>query len=443
MSSNKSQDVLITFFSKVILLPLSIISSVIIARVLGPEGKGTIDWMIMLSSLSASFSSLAIGGGIIYLTRSEGWNLSKIISTSLIIAFIFGASSACLMGGLIKFNVIPRHEAKFLSILLILILIPISLGVQYLRSSLVAIDRFNEYNVISIIGGIFPPILTLLFVGFFDLGVSGAIAAFLFGQFAILILCLVILWISGYPPGTPDFSFLRPVLSYGVKSHIGTIIQKLNLRLDHLVLGFLFTSSVFGWYSLAIRLVEFLNWIPDSIGLVLFPTVASMDNEKAAETTAKLMRIDFLIVAVSGTLLAFISKPLIIILYGREFLPSFTPLLVSIPGAIALSVVKIITKYFAGIGKPEISTICTMAGFVSGGVAIYPFTKLWGMVGAALASNIGYFTFGFSCLFFFIKLSKMKPIEMITPKISDLVYLFDRITSIPVFQHLPFSMNKK
>jgi O-antigen/teichoic acid export membrane protein len=221
---------------------------------------------------------------------------------------------------------------------------------------------------------------------------------------------------------------------------LGTIVQKLNLRLDQVMLGFLFSSNMFGWYSLAIKLVEMLNWIPDSIGLVLFPSVAGRDGEEAARITAWLMRLDLLIVSLGGVALAVLARPAIVLLYGREFLPSVAPLLVSIPGIILLSVVKVVTKYFAGQGKPEISTTCTAIGFVAGGAVLYPLTLKWGMVGAAIASDVGYAAFAVSAVCWFSRMSGLPLAQCLIPRFSDVRQLLDRLSDLPVLSRIKLHM---
>lgn len=417
---SNTSGVLITFFSRWIMLPLSLVSAAVVARVLGPEGQGIIAWIIMVPTLTASVSSMGIGSAIKYLTRAKHWPLSQVITTVLILAFLMGGIASVVLGILFMTGILTDKGVSTAIFIIILSFVPVQITILYLNASLLAIKYFKQYNALSLAAHFFSPLLTILFVGFFGWGVLGASLAIFFWMCMSVIIGLMILWRAGYKPARPSLAFIRPAFHYGLRSHIGTVMQKLNLRLDQLVLGFAFSSSMLGWYSLAVKLVELLNTIPNSIGDVLFPSVAGADREWAARTTAWLLRVTFLTLVLGSLILAFLARPFIVLVFGPEFEPSVIPLIVSLPGAVLLGLTKVATKYIDGTGRPEISSACTAVGLVVGGVALVPLTLKWGLIGTAIASDLGYAALGIGVIWRFTKLTGLPVSSCLIPRWSDI-----------------------
>lgn len=417
---SNTSGVLITFLSRWIMLPLSLVSAAVVARVLGPEGQGIIAWVIMVPTLTASVSSMGIGGAIKYLTRAKHWPLSQVITTTLILAFLLGGLGSVVLGILFLSGFLTDKGVSTTIFFLILSFVPVQIAVLYLNASLLAIKYFRQYNALSLAAHFFSPALTILFVGVFGWGVLGAASAIFLWMCMSVVLGLMILWRAGYKPARPSLAFIRAAFHYGLRSHIGTVMQKLNLRLDQLVLGFAFSSSMLGWYSLAIKLVELLNTIPNSIGDVLFPSVAGADREWAVRTTAWLLRVTLLTLVLASLILAFLARPFIVLVFGKEFEPSVIPLIVSLPGAILLGLTKVATKYIDGTGRPEISSACTAVGLVVGGAALVPLTLQWGLVGTAIASDLGYAALGIGVIWRFTKLTGLSLKSCLIPQWSDI-----------------------
>ena len=61
-----TKDVTITFFSRIAMFVIGISNSILIARVLGPEGKGVIAIVFLLPSMIAAMGSLGIGAAHIF-----------------------------------------------------------------------------------------------------------------------------------------------------------------------------------------------------------------------------------------------------------------------------------------------------------------------------------------------------------------------------------------
>jgi len=74
--------------TKLILFPLGLISSVLIARMLGVEGKGVYSYVILLSSLFIPILTFGYGAGIIYQIGTKAFDVKGATLTNTIVSLL-------------------------------------------------------------------------------------------------------------------------------------------------------------------------------------------------------------------------------------------------------------------------------------------------------------------------------------------------------------------
>ena len=114
------------------------------------------------------------------------------------------------------------------------------------------------------------------------------------------------------------------------------------------------------------------------------------------------------------------SKLIIKIFFGSEFLPSLRPLLLLLPGIIALAGSKTLTADLAGRGKPQIGTIAAFTSLaINVPLNLYLIPK-WGISGAAFASSAAYIAANIVIIAAFVKTSKKSWFDILIIKKIDL-----------------------
>ncbi len=415
----KTRSVLITLAARWLAMPLSIVSGAVIARLLGPEGRGLVAWVILVPSFAASLSSLGLASSVTYLSRTGTCSLSAVTSTAVLGALALGTSASALVAGLLWLGWLPDNGASPAVTGMMLASVPMILASLFLRGALVTNDQFGSYNTLMVLGGVMPPIASILLVAGLGLGVFGAVLAVVTWQALDVLASTVVLRRGGVSIFQPDPSIVRPALQYGLRSHVGSIAQKLNLRLDQFLLGAVFSVSSLGLYTVAVRLAGLLSLLPDAIGVVLFPSIAGANRDWAAQTTAWLLRLTLVAGLLMASVLALTAEFLIVLIYGEAFRASVAPFLVALPGTLFLSLAKVATKFIDGTGRPEISSGCTTAGLVVGGLCLVPFTQTWGLAGAAAAAGLGYATLGLGAILAFRYLADLSVLDCLLPRTQD------------------------
>ena len=419
-----SKNAAITFSSGIVIFIIGLITSIIIARVLGPEGQGIYSLILLFPTIILLVGSLGIEAANVYFTGSKKYEIKDILSNSLLIGIILGAALIFLFFMIFQLNIfqdfIHSNNIKPIYLWLIVLTIPASLIFGFIRSTFLGQEKIVLYNKLNILQ------TSLQFLGVFVLlillkqGVFGAVLSYLITTFIILL--IVILLIAKITKLSLKFNkkLSKDAIKYGVKCYFGNIAQFLNYRLDMFLVAIFLNTTAVGFYGLAVGIAEKLWMLPGAISTVLFPRISSLNDEKANDLTPKVARNTFFITFMLSLVLLVISTPVIRILFGSAFLPSVVPLLILLPGIIALAGAKTLTADLAGRGKPQYGTY---AAFISLGVTIPLDIWLipkWGISGAAFASSVAYSLTTIIIIIAFSKVSKKPWTEICFIKIQDL-----------------------
>jgi len=181
-----------------------------------------------------------------------------------------------------------------------------------------------------------------------------------------------------------------------------------------------------GLYSLASTFGDIFFILPFSIVTVMFPKINVEDKSKK-ESVAKYSRLSLISVLMLalGTLL--FIRLFIGLLYGQEFLPSVQPILLLLPGLIALSTATVLSQYFLSVGYPFKLTICWFLATILNIILNFIYIPQYGMIAAAITSTICYLlVFGFH-YYFFHKKTKMGFYDIFMPRKDEVMNIIERV----------------
>lgn len=413
-----------TFSTQILIFLLGFGSSILLARALGPEGRGAFALLITTLSVITTFGNLGLHISNVYYGASEHTTVADLTRNSLTIAVFVGI--VLVIGG-IGLSYVPSVknflEANLVAqpmLWLVLCLVPFSLLSSYLASILLGRGYVHRYNMANIVQPALQLVFLVLVLIVFQQGLVGSIAAYILATLGSTV--IVIFWVCQLAPVKfgLERELLRKSLIYGIKANIGHIAQLLNYRLDMFLVAYFLGPAAVGFYAIAVGLAEKLWMIPSAIGTVLFPKVSAVGELKANALTPNVTRHAAFLVTLLALGLAFLAQPLIVGVYGSEFAPSVLPFLFLLPGVIALSVGKVLANDLAGRGKPE---YWTMGAWVSLSMTLVLDLVLiprWGLVGAAIASSLAYGLLSLIVLAAFKRMTGISLRDLFTVKNTDI-----------------------
>lgn len=395
--------------SQIVSIIASFLIGIIIARKLGPEGKGTIRLLTLLPSMIASFGTLGVNISTPYFLSKKKWTNQIIISNAIFVSLILSV---------IVLVVYPFVIPKFFSSLKITLpywikfityfMVPIYLFWGYIFSFLQGLHHFITISIMDIQRTILSLIFITVFLLILNLGTISVVMVYIFVSLGPLILGIYKVKKLTDAHLYPQYNkiVLKETLTFGIKGHLANIAQYLNYRLDFFIVAYLLNSKEVGIYSVAVTLGEFIWYIPKAIHLILFPQVASKNRDESKKMTIKIIKYASIFIIGGAIILFFIGKNLILFLYGKEFIASVKPLILLLPGITCFAFCSIIAAYIAGRGKIEYNTIGSFVSLIATVILDIILIPKIGICGAAIASSCSYIIATLIAIFYYNRIGK-------------------------------------
>ena len=188
-----------------------------------------------------------------------------------------------------------------------------------------------------------------------------------------------------------DLRGSRPLLASGLRAHSGTVIQSMSYRVDYFIVAALLGTSDLGIYSVAVMLAQLLWFFPDALGMTLLQRVSLLGGDRSALEV--LRRASYRALLAMGSLaltLAATAWLIVPIVFGDGFGAAYVPLLILLPGTIALGLWKLGVNYLFAQGHDFSKTRgAAVAAATAVGLDFLLIPEM-GVNGAALAATIAY-----------------------------------------------------
>ncbi len=395
--------------------------SVVVARALGPSGKGIYSLIFLVPSLLALVGGLGIDIANVYFGGKKKCGWADLASNSLVSALVLGILLAIAF--LVYFLVfhpsfLKDIEPRYMSIAVLVV--PFSLLATYFGSILLGQGRIGQYNILqvapSLLSLVLVPILLLVFKGgVFSLIVAGVSTTLIVAIFSILLVrgAIKVAW-SFHP------RLFKDSLRFGVQGYLSNVIQFLNYRGNMFIIAYFMSVTFVGYYSIAVAMAESLWYFPNAVGTIIFARTPGLSADEANRSTPRICRNTFFITILAALALFGLSKYIIILFFGFTFLPALKPLWVLLPGIVALTIWKVLANEMAGRGKPLINAIGAGVSLAVNIPLNFWLIPEMGISGAALASTISYTVSAIVTLIVFLKVSRNNWLDTVILKRQDL-----------------------
>ncbi len=405
---------------------------VLIARAYGPQGNGLYSVALLLPAMLALLLALGIGAANVYYLASRRYSLRAVTSTTLrlwAVLALIGLAGGLLVVRFYADRLFPDVPA--LTLYITLLAFPPMLFVTLVGSLFQGVEDFSSFNLSLSL----QPALSLLGIVFCVLAgfsASHAVGAYVVGSGGA---SLALAWrLHGKLATAPGEGPVRPypvseALSYGVRSHLGSILAFLNLRIDLFLLNF-FTSPVLaGIYVVALQLAERIWMLSQAVTTVLLPRLSSLakDGTRSMALLALASRMTLLATLLMTVVAAAIGMKLITWLFGVSYQSAYIPFLIMLPGILAGSCVRILAAEFSSRGRPELNTYLAFVVVAVGVLCNIVLIPRHGAVGAALSSSIAYVVSLLIRLVMYRRFVGQSALNLLVPKYSDVAALLGHL----------------
>lgn len=368
------------------------VASILIARALGPEGRGLYAFPIAFLGIVMAVSNVGLEHANVFLA-GQGVSLRRLWSDGTLAAVLIGALVWALIAGLYAGagkGLFAGLPAAWIAVSIVQV--PLLLQTLYWSNLLQLNGRLRSavrasvasVAVHAVLCGILyvSHALTPFRVLLLTLAANGTTWGLL------LLLCARTRLIGA----APEWSSLRRGVLFGLKAHIGLIFFFLALRVDQVLVQRMLGFHELGLYSLAVTLAELIWLLSDPFAASLLPhqvRATRGDERGLGYATA---RMSLMVAAVAGAV-AWIAAPHAIrVLYGVKFEGSVWPFRLLLPGVVALAALRPLAAILLKEGRPWLLSGLGLLSLVLNLIANLMLLPAIGIAGASLASTIAYLT---------------------------------------------------
>ncbi len=420
---NLKKNIIISSIFRVLVMFLAFLTGWISARFLGVELKGQYGYLITISSFAWLILDLGIHKTYPFLLRKEAqqanilftWSILQFVCELVLISAL-GLGFMPLISKLLKFDFTPQI------VLLVAAVIALTKLNMHMQMYYLGQDKVKQNSYYQTLNSLIMFIALIL--GYFVFRISNrliyVLMAYNLAMLASVIAFIHPMLFSRFWKGF-DLSYIFKSYKLGWRVFLSSLFITLLIRFDMMLIRRFLHFEDLGIYAVASNIVEMLQIASNLVGSLLLVKLSDMDDQGQSWETLKGVFLFFgglLLLANLG--FALVGKPLIGIMYGKEFIPVYNVYLWLIPASFGLSFGSLFNTYLWSKGFPWISVLLPALALILNIVLDIILIPIMGIKGAALATSIGYMSWFVAILIYENHQSRGEFLRYIKPQRSDL-----------------------
>lgn len=398
-----------------------LLTSILVAQVLGPAGRGAVALISVVDEVSTALLTTGIPIAAGYHAKVGLDSDRALINAALragALLLPLTAGVALLVGVLGLTSLEPA--ALWLTVLLIgwtgLVDLPSLTAANIIRAH-------RELRHLAIYQASFYS-LTLIVVALCavlgGLSVAWVAAAFVVGRIATGAYGLAK---TAWPSLRPS-ARLGPLVRYGLRAAPGNVGTLLNNKLDQLIIAPMISLGDLGLYAVAAGTSFAPAVLPMSMAAGAFAMVEKDAHLGRQASAATAIRRGLLVSAMAAAALALVAPIVVPLVYGSAFAGAVVPTIILLGGSVAWGGQLVAVQCANALGRPGYSSIGEMVGLPLTVVGLVIFVPLYGIIGAAVVSLAAYVT----RLAVTLLLLRREGVRHVIPGRDDLAWLWRRST---------------
>ncbi len=394
-SSPRSQPsalrhILQTLGTQVLVLLLGVIGGVLVARILGPSGRGRYALLMMIPNLAFTFGNLGFGSAGTYFLNRGSIARGQVVGSLYAIGIALALLSAAVVLVIHPQRISVWQDLPTLQILIAILTTPFLFLLNFSSRVLLGTGSIGKMNIGRLLQAGSRVVVVVALVGILSYGVTGAMVAFALSTAIGAAYSASVGLKSVGRPIKFSSRFLTHGLSYGLPSFLILLANYLNHNFDVLMVKHYLDNTNVGLYTLVVAWVERLFYLPQSVGAVIFQRVASDEKSGSRALVMKSGRHSLALVVLGALVLSLCGPVLVVGLYGAEFRGSIPALYCLLPAIVMLSLYQVYAVALAADGHPRVGAIASALSFAINFALNTVLIPRMGIVGAGLATTVSY-----------------------------------------------------
>jgi O-antigen/teichoic acid export membrane protein len=399
---------------------LGFVTSVLIARALGPSGRGEYYLPVTAGLTAMTIMHVSLESANTFFFAERRLSLSRLAGNAGALALALGPVG---VGLLFAFYALTRNSVftgvEPSEFAIAAAVLPFQLHLLWLGGILQLGKRLSRAQKALGAGAVVQLVLVGGLYAADELTVTAVLIAY---AASIAVPWAIQLWLArGVVRVGPlfDWTLTRPILAFALKLHVGMVFWFLLLRADVFLVGYYLDSAAVGVYSLAVIFAELGLTLTAPLAMAALPYQSEAELGPAANLSFRVARVNALIalgLAVAFTATLWLAIPL---LYGSEFEDAYPALVLLVPGIVALALARPLGSWLVRQDRPWTMASLAFGAFAMNLALNAVLVPDIGINGASLASTISYVVFAGGFALWALRASGLSMREGLMPRRSD------------------------
>ena len=371
-------------------LACGVITGILAARLLLPEGRGALAAIMFWPGLFWSIGLLSLREAVVHRIAQSKDERPTIIASGLHLTLALAAVTAASTVLLLPYLLGAERQAFWLIAQIYAVtIIPITSLIGTLRGIDQGELRLFRYNLWGLIAPLvhLSGLLALWALG--RVSVVTALAAFWTGH------CLCALALLAFRArvlcARPSWLELQRLLGLNLRFHSTSLASLLGAHIDRLAVMLFWDDVAVGLYVVALTWASAgLNTVTISFRTVLFPHLsAEPDTQRQHALLERGLRYASCLLTMGTLALAALTSWLLPLLFGASFGGSVPVALALLAAYLPLALRQIAAQSLRGLGRARPGTIAELGAIVVFFVGVWPLAQALGLLGVGLALFLG------------------------------------------------------
>lgn len=379
------------FFGQIFSLASSFFVGVWIARYLGPQDYGVVNYAVSFVGIFGFLNSLGIGSVLYRDLLNFPEQKNSLLGTSFLLLILSGVTSFLVI-------VIASFIFEKISINRLIMILYSS---SFIFSATWIIQTFFQSRVqakknikIQVLSTIFSSVLKIILI-FFGGGIVWLTLIFVLENAFNAIGNVINYYLSGFSiiDWRFDFFIARRIISSSWLLMLVSASDYIFFKIDQVVIRFFMGDMAVGLYAVAVKIVEVWYFVPTIICSSLLPAIINSRKRSLAIYYNRLNKLLLLLLGLGfliSILITLLSPFIIDIFFGDEYIKSINILKIYIWSNMGLFLGWGLNQYFLSENKLKMIFYFSFGAMSLNIFLNFVFIPVFGLNGAALATLISY-----------------------------------------------------
>lgn len=428
-------DVLKIGLTRVAVVGMTVLTGVLIARLLGAEGRGLVAVLTVVPVIIVTASDFGVKQSAAYFIGR------KVLSTETVVgSFLFVGSLATALSALICLLYFAATWSPAYSWLLVALAIaatPMIILKNYATGVFLGTQHIANFNRAHWLSPALRLLFVVAFVGLLGWGVGGVMLAQLVAGAALAAYALFLIWRLFGLRQRMNLPASRKLVGLGASYAASLFSLTLLYRVNIVLLQGLGTLAGLGIYTVGANFAEYIWQIPSIMQAVVFSRGANAkDPQVFTSKVVVLVRLTFLAALASGLFIALVSPFVIPFMYGEAFRGSIGVLIAIMPGVVAFCPVQVLQMDLEARGKAWLAACIVVPAIALNVVLGLLLIPHYGAIGAAATSSVVYCAAALVYLVLYSRVSGLRLSDVVVYRRDDFRLLFKYLPTEAVLKYI-------